>query len=239
MIGLSSFQMLATCTQLHQSKQEPLYYQQHTLEIIQLDEAPPPPPRRLTSLINSSAAGSSSSSYGDDDSFYSSSQNSSSSASSSNIVADEDDGDAESMCSSYCSSDMPPEDSAGSSVPSGPPHSNDYDDSHTTRMARIIAWRDEFSASCTSTEPLHRPPLKRKISEQEPEDSDDDAGSSHSSKRSRSQGRHHHTHTSAANSAYPCPACDSFFSSRQALQHHGCATGANEACRAAVLYAFE
>lgn len=102
--------------------------QQRTVEIIQLVEGPPPPPRRITSVINSSCAGSSSSSY------YSSEYDSSPS-----------EEEAESVCSSYCSSDdfveQPESEEQEASRP---------DETYTIRMKRIMAWRENFSTDMST-----------------------------------------------------------------------------------------
>lgn len=124
--------------------------QQHTVQIIQLVEGPPPPPRRITSVIGDGQASSSSS-------YASSSEYSSSSAS------DEEDNDVEdeeSVCSSYCSSDLPPEHlSSPHWDDSSAPRLDPYSESHSIRMKRILAWRENFSTHLTGTLSGKRAPL--------------------------------------------------------------------------------
>ncbi|KAG5653313.1 hypothetical protein H0H81_001184 [Sphagnurus paluster] len=108
-----------------------LYLRQpHTVQIIQLVEGPPPPPRKITSVINASTSA------------YSSSYSSSSTSS-------EDD---ESLCSSYCSSDLPPEqsDSPLGDQESTALHSELPHETYSTTK-RILAWRENFSAHLSTT----------------------------------------------------------------------------------------
>jgi hypothetical protein len=104
--------------------------QQHTVQIIQLVEGPPPPPRRISSVINDSDASSS---------FYSSEYSESS-------ASDEDE---ESACSSYCSSD---EDLVSPQCnDSSAPVPQSYSETHSIRMKRILAWRENFSTHLTDS----------------------------------------------------------------------------------------
>jgi hypothetical protein len=131
--------------------------QQRTFEIIQLVEGPPPPRRQLSSAISSSEASSStcSTEYKDSDSLSS-------------------DEDCNSVCSSYCSSDEFSEDVQLSQDPEMPT----LDDTYSSRMKRVFAWRETFFQAMNiaapgmcphgiipitflSTSPDH-PPLKRK-----------------------------------------------------------------------------
>jgi len=112
-----------------------LYFRQpYSLQVIQLVEGPPPPPRRITSVINDSSASSSSSSP------YSSEYSDSS-------PSDEDE---ESVCSSYCSSDLSPEQIES-------PQSEDSTAlrestaTYSIRMKRILAWRENFSPHRSTT----------------------------------------------------------------------------------------
>lgn len=117
--------------------------QQHTVQIIQLVEGPPPPPRRITSVIGDGQASSSSS-------YASSSEYSSSSAS--DEEEDDDEEDEESACSSYCSSDLPPEQlSSPHYDDSSAPRSDPFSETHSIRMKRILAWRENFSTHLTDT----------------------------------------------------------------------------------------
>ncbi|THU88076.1 hypothetical protein K435DRAFT_842317 [Dendrothele bispora CBS 962.96] len=190
-------------------------HQQHTVQIIQLVEAPPPPRRVLNN-----------------DSYYSSSSSSDYSESEEDVDEDED-------CSSYCSSE---DDAEAMPSPQQQLHSKPISldassstETYSIRMKRILAWRENFSAhmSATLSEPSLSTSLKRKINI----DDHDDA-MSHSSKRSRSESSH-----SGASSlgALSCPACDASFDTRQDLRQHGreALAGANEACFTAVDYAFE
>ncbi|KAF8074631.1 hypothetical protein FPV67DRAFT_589787 [Lyophyllum atratum] len=188
--------------------------QQHTVQIIQLVEGPPPAPRNITSVINDSYASTSA---------YSSSCSSSSS-------------DEESACSSYCSSDLPPEqtDSPLVDQESGALQPELSTETYSTTK-RILAWRQNFSAhlSATASEVSLSSTLKRKISLEECHDT-----LSRSSKRSRSQASQGCASVISLG-AHSCPACDASFTTRQSLRQHGRHAKANEACCVAVEYAFE
>ena len=90
--------------------------------VIQLVEVASPPPRRISSVINSSSAAPSSSS--------------SSSSFSQEQQEEEDAGEEESVGSSYCSSDMPPDEI---DVPFSPRHM----DTLSGRMKRVLLWREQ------------------------------------------------------------------------------------------------
>ncbi|EKM82216.1 hypothetical protein AGABI1DRAFT_55411 [Agaricus bisporus var. burnettii JB137-S8] len=173
--------------------------QQHTVQIIQLVEAPAPPQRNLGSAIDSSYC--SSSSYSE----------------SSSLASEEEE---EVVCESYCSSD----DEEVQDTRSCPP------DTYSLRMKRILSWRENFSAhlSATLSEPTLPSSLKRKLSL-------DDDTASQTSKRSRSQG----PSSVSSLGLHSCPACDATFDTEQSLREHGKDDTANEACSAAVEYAFE
>ncbi|KAI0342956.1 hypothetical protein BDW22DRAFT_1428412 [Trametopsis cervina] len=159
---------------------------------------------------------------------------SSSVASSSSYSASCDSEASESEpCSSYCSSD---EESLEES-----PHGC-YDDTYSTRLTRVLAWRDGFGkamgvafAPGDSTS-AHSPPfLKRRI------ENDDDA-MSQSSKRSRSStGAHPNAKALARRrlSSHCCSACDSDFATPQGLQEHAQHSKLGDACRVAVEYGLE
>ncbi|KAF8159915.1 hypothetical protein B0H34DRAFT_797114 [Crassisporium funariophilum] len=196
-----------------------LYLRQpHT--VIQLIEVSSPPPRRIASVINSSSAASSS---------YSSS------SSSSSFDEEDQEQDEESVCSSYCSSDLSPEElDAPSSVTTA-----SSSDSFSLRMKRILLWR-EHSPHLTSDSSS----LKRKLEEIDEVVVDNDDNVSRTSKRSRSHGS---TRSSSSDRSmislefgmHSCPACDAFFPTRQELRQHGRDAQTNEACCVAVEYAFE
>lgn len=105
--------------------------QPNTLQIIELVECAAPPPRA--------------------DAY-------SSETSSSSDYPDSDD-DSEEICSSYCSSDAPPEelDVADSAALSPSP------DTYNLRMKRILAWRENFcpamSAALDGKHPFHPSPM--------------------------------------------------------------------------------
>jgi hypothetical protein len=125
--------MLAGCSHgSNDAKPPPLFFQ-HSLQIIQLVEGQPPPPRRITTIIGSSTSGSPS---------YSSSTPYSDSES--------DDGDTESICSSYCSSSVPP-DRLELPLEHDPHHDAPPDESYSARMKRIFAWRNHFSTGLGSS----------------------------------------------------------------------------------------
>lgn len=109
-----------------------LYYRQpHTVQIIQLVECDAPPPR-LGSPINDSSASSSSS---NDDS-----------------STDSLEDDEESACSSYCSSDLPPEETdAAESELKQTYRAEASTETYSIRMKRILAWRENFSAQLSAT----------------------------------------------------------------------------------------
>ncbi|KAG6831784.1 hypothetical protein H0H87_003909 [Tephrocybe sp. NHM501043] len=206
--------------------------QQHTVQIIQLVEGPPPPPRNISSVIDDTSSA-----------YYSSSSSS----------ADDDDDDEESVCSSYCSSDIPPEQS---DAPQAEETSDSLELSHETfsTTKRILAWRENFSAHLSATASgkfifhCFQPPisqwgiaevslsssLKRKISLEE----GNDDTMSRSSKRSRSQASQGDSSVFSLG-IHSCPACDASFMTRQSLRQHGHDAKANEACCVAVEYAFE
>ncbi|KIM38300.1 hypothetical protein M413DRAFT_30153 [Hebeloma cylindrosporum] len=207
-------------------------YQPHT--VIQLVEVSPPPPRRISSVINSSSAASSS---------YSSSSSSASSASEGDDIEDQEE-EQESACSSYCSSDFPPEAaldaSASTPITQNPLASvpQSQSDSFSRRMKRILVWRelsDSPSSSSSSS-------VKRKLEDIEEPIMDADTVS-HASKRSRSQASSISSHSisSAELNMHPCPACDASFPTLQGLRQHGQrgSSQSNEACCVAVEYAFE
>lgn len=106
--------------------------QPHTIQIIQLVEAPPPP-RRISSVIQSTSAGSSS-------------------ASASSCPSTSD---SEEDCSSYCSSVVTPDNSSHDREPV--PWT---DDTYNTRMKRVHAWRDGFVKATSLLAPTS--PMKRK-----------------------------------------------------------------------------
>ncbi|KAI9573891.1 hypothetical protein HD554DRAFT_2053654 [Boletus coccyginus] len=134
------------------------------------------------------------------------------------------DDDDPSSCSSYCSSIVTPDESSHTRQPV--PWT---DDTYSTRMKRVHAWRDAFlKATCTVPEP-QTPSLKRKSN---PHQTDDDAVS-HTSKRSRDG------HSISRLTGHPCPACDTLFPSLSSLQKHGRAKNIHEACRVAVEYDLE
>ncbi|KAF9459290.1 hypothetical protein BDZ94DRAFT_1171952 [Collybia nuda] len=217
--------------------------QQHTVQIIQLVECDPPPPRRITSVIGEGQASSSSS--------YASSSEYSESSTSDEGDDDDDNNnnnnnnneggeDEEAACSSYCSSDVPPQPLPSPSpqfydMSNSPPRPDPYADTHLIRMKRILAWRENFSTHLTDTlsEPSLSSSLKRKM---DLEDNDDMM--SHTSKRSRSQASQADASVRVLG-VHACPACDAFFSTRQSLLQHGRDAKANEACSVAVEYAFE
>lgn len=181
--------------------------QQRTFEIIQLVEGPPPPRRQISSAISSSEASSStcSTEYEDSDSLSS-------------------DEDYDSVCSSYCSSDEFSEDVHLGEDPEMPT----LDDTYSSRMKRVFAWRESFFQAMNITAPDH-PPLKRK-GDDHPEPNDQFVP-----KRLRSDdGERDCTVTS-----HSCPACDTSFPTRESLLLHGRAVGASEACCVAVEYNLE
>ncbi|KAG5341543.1 hypothetical protein E4T56_gene3190 [Termitomyces sp. T112] len=218
---LVPFSLSASDAQSHTSvdnkypSQHLLLRQPYTVQIIQLVEGPPPPPR----IKISSAIGDTSSEH-----YYSSSYSSS---------AEDNNADNESACSSYCSSDIPPEQS-GSQLEK-PSNSLELSRETFSVTKRILAWRENFSAhmSATASEVSLPSTLKRKIRL-----AHDDDIMSRSSKRSRSQ-------TSQGDASvlslgvHSCPACDASFTTLQSLRQHGHDARANEACCVAVEYAFE
>ncbi|KAH0836494.1 hypothetical protein J3R83DRAFT_8130 [Lanmaoa asiatica] len=115
--------------------------QPHTIQIIQLVEAPPPP-RRISSVIQSTSAGSSS-------------------ASSYPSTSDSEEED----CSSYCSSIVTPDESS---------HDRDpipwTDDTYSTRMKRVHAWRDGFVKATYPLAEARTSPLKRKSNPHQDDD---------------------------------------------------------------------
>ncbi|KAG6902496.1 hypothetical protein C0995_016073 [Termitomyces sp. Mi166 len=188
-----------------------LLRQPYTVQIIQLVEGPPPPPRnKISSAIE------------DTSDYYSSSYSSS---------AEDDDDDNESACSSYCSSDISPEQSEFSM--DEPPDSLELSHETFSTTKRILAWRENFSAhmSATASEVSLPSTLKRKIS-LEPDTM------SRSSKRSRSQASQGDASVLSLG-MHSCPACDASFMTLQSLRQHGHDAKANEACSVAVEYAFE
>jgi len=193
-----------------------LYYQQHTLQIIQLVEGQPPPPRRIGSIAPS-------------DSFASSSSCSDYDSES------ESESDEESIQSSYCSSDDRPMHQPWSEHPTPYPVPIP-DDTYSYRMKRVFDWRDhsssdsDTSSSASSSYDLSRSsaPIRRLVG-----DAMDDDAMSHTSRHSRRP-----IHKRPSLPAYSCPACDASFPSRQSLKQHGLSAQV-EACHAAVEYAFE
>ncbi|KAF8141875.1 hypothetical protein EV363DRAFT_1248891, partial [Boletus edulis] len=207
----SSLVHMLDCDPLKQNPGHLYLCQPHTIQIIQLVEATPPP-RCISSAICSSSTGSSSTSS------YPSTSDS-----------DED-------CTSYCSSIVTPDDSSHTHEPI--PWT---DDTYSTRMKRVHAWRDAFvkatcTLSCASTSPSslpdrRSPSLKRKTN---PHQTDDDTVS-RTSKRSRSRDGH----SISRLNGHPCPACDTLFPSLSTLRKHGSNSNISEACRVAVKYNFE
>ncbi|KAF7983679.1 hypothetical protein HWV62_19585 [Athelia sp. TMB] len=213
---------IAIDTQLADAKAAPTHlfvHQRHTVEIIQLTEVPAPAPSRFpASPVDSSSAASSSS--------YCTTETESAFPTE----------DAESLCSSYCSSDEP---EASSPHPSHPAESFDI------RATRVLAWRTKSASDMAhGTPPSLCPPIpthpssdldlsspsKRKAADDRAPDDDDDVVPCVSlPKRPRS----------LALGPALCTACDAAFPSRPALRAHGAAPGAHEACRAAVAYDFE
>ncbi|KAM6496669.1 hypothetical protein JOM56_007142 [Amanita muscaria] len=183
-----------------------VYYKQpYSLQIIQLVECSAPPPRQILSAPSDgiSAASSSSSSYD-----------------SSECTSEEDE-----ICSSYCSSDLPPEEFEDPIVDV---HNSPAPEIGDVRMKRVLAWRENFS-SAMSAALFDSAPLKRKF----PGDHDEDDTMSRSSKRSRLSDE-------SSIREHSCPACDASFPTRQSLRQHGLdAAKSNEACSVAVEYAFE
>ncbi|KXN83959.1 hypothetical protein AN958_00603 [Leucoagaricus sp. SymC.cos] len=155
--------------------------------------------------------------------FDSSSSYVSSSAYSESWESDEDDQqeEQEEVCESYCSSEEEEIQDQHTST----------SDTYSLRMKRILAWRENFSAhlSATLSEPTLPSSLKRKLS------LDDDDIASQSSKRSRSVA----PSSVSSLGLHSCPACDASFDTEQSLRQHGTDATANEACSAAVEYAFE
>jgi hypothetical protein len=117
--------MLPVHTPSNEKPAPHIYYQQHTLQIIQLVEGQPPPPRRMGSIAPSDSSASSSSSSSEFDS--------------------ESDSDDESIQSSYCSSDDRPMHQPWSEQPPPYPFSIP-DDTYSYRMKRVFAWRDNSSS---------------------------------------------------------------------------------------------
>jgi hypothetical protein len=151
---------------------------------------------------------------------------------------EEEEEEEEELCSSYCSSDLPPEvlECPESEAFVKPPFSPESDD---IRMKRILAWRENFSAamSATFSDSITTTSLKRKFPGDFP-DEDDDEIMSHSSKRSRMSDDESSSVSSFGE--HSCPACDVTFPTRQSLRQHGLdAAKSNEACSVAVEYAFE
>lgn len=208
----------------------PLYYKHpYSLQIIQLVECSAPPPRHLSShsaLYSSPAPSSSSSDY----------------SSNQHELADDQPDDDEEICSSYCSSDVPPEQLQSTHQdPSTPYSPSSLPDTYDLRMKRILAWRENFSAAMSAafSDSTLSNSLKRKFHDDRDGDGDDyDDSMSHSSKRSRTSDSS--TSMSSSFGEHSCPACDATFSSRQSLRQHGLdAAKENEACSFAVEYAFE
>ncbi|EDR05251.1 uncharacterized protein LACBIDRAFT_303561 [Laccaria bicolor S238N-H82] len=192
--------------------------QQHTVQVIELVEGPPPPPRRITSVINDSSVAASSSC-----------DDSSSEDSASQLSTEEP------SCSSYCSSDIPPE-HLESSQSHEQTRAESSTETYSVRMKRILAWRENFSSSigATFSEPHLPSSLKRKLAC----DEEDDDNVSHTSKRSRSQASQGAA-SAVSLGMHSCPACDASFFTQQSLRQHGLDAKANEACSVAVEYAFE
>lgn len=111
-----------------------LYYRQpHTVQIIQLVECDAPPPRLGSPINDSSASSSSSNDYSSDDS-------------------ESLEDDEESACSSYCSSDLPPEETdAAESEHKQAYRAEASTETYSIRMKRILAWRENFSAQLSAT----------------------------------------------------------------------------------------
>ncbi|PPQ65195.1 hypothetical protein CVT24_011379 [Panaeolus cyanescens] len=192
--------------------------QPHT--VIQLVEVAPPPPRRISSVINSSSAGSSS--YSSTASSYDEEED------------DEEEEEEEEVCESYCSSDDEMDVCEGGACTSSPA-SNSHSDSFSSKMKRILVWR-ELSDAPLAVLFFH---LTLKLTS-----SALLLQSSHSSKRSRSQASSHSVSSMRSISSselqmHSCPACDAFFPTEQSLRQHGRDAQVNEACFVAVEYAFE
>ncbi|TFK20241.1 hypothetical protein FA15DRAFT_682633 [Coprinopsis marcescibilis] len=186
--------------------------QPYSLQIIQLVEEPAPPPRKLSA--GSSIASDSASSYWSSDC-------------SESAMEDEDE-EEEQSCSSYCSSDLAPEQPPTERVQSST-------DTYSLRLKRILAWREDFYAHADALlSESSLPSLKRKFQV------DEDDNVSHSSKRSRSQASSQGESSVSSLGMHSCPACDAFFDTQQSLRQHGLdAKANNEACSAAVEYEFE
>ena len=195
------------------------YREQHTVQIIELVECSAPPPRNIASVINDSAY---SSSYSSDYSSEGSDE-------------DSEDSEDEEAATSYCSSDLPPEHpdapSAGDDVS---PRIELASECYSS-IKRILAWRENFSNDFSAAFETSSPPsLKRKMALD-----DDDDSTSHTSKRSRRSQASQGNASIISLDTHPCPACDASFATRQDLRQHGRHAQANEACSAAVEYAFE
>jgi len=208
--------MASIALDIDHPKVNPAHLYLRTVQIIQLVEGPPPP-RRITSTID----------------------NTSSSSSDCESSSSSSDSDSASLCSSYCSSDLPPEHL--SSETSQALHSADAngsdDETFSVRMKRILAWRENF-ASTMGTTTCSGNDLSLALKRKSDEHGNDDAHS-HSSKRSRSQKSSQAGLCGTTLDAHSCPACDAFFPSRQRLRQHGLDAGSNGACSVAVEYAFE
>ncbi|KAH9939147.1 hypothetical protein B0H21DRAFT_757325 [Amylocystis lapponica] len=138
----------------------------------------------------------------------------------------------ESAISSYCSSDA---EDCCVSVP---------DDTYTTRLKRVLAWRENHAKATglpldSSSSLPHAP--KRKSDSDDLHLGDDTDAASHTSKRSR-RSEPARTRTAWPQrrlSAHSCPACDAPFATPQSLQAHGQESPFSDACREAVEYGFE
>jgi len=184
--------------------------QQHAVEIIQLIEVPAPSRRFPSSPIDSSSSSSCYSSESESESEY------------------PPDEEAESIGSSYCSSDTPEQMDSEEEEISNPDETSDI------RVTRVHTWRANFAKDMGLTpDTLPMNPPKRKAPD---EYEIDEETESQPSKRSSWS---HPTHGVPALATHICAACDAFFPTRQNLQQHGQARQANDACRIAVEYNFE
>ncbi|KAF8653530.1 hypothetical protein AX16_003914 [Volvariella volvacea WC 439] len=207
------------------------HQQPYTVQVIELVECPHPPPRDISPPATSS--------------YYSSSYTSSSCGS------DSEECDEESICESYCSSveqDHHSCDDDSSSLAS----QTSMDSAFSATMKSILVWRERAMCIGSSTAPHDAPrpssPLKRKLSSEHYSSDDDSDGDDDTAfrKRSRSQGPDEEMVVDAARSKddsgshiWACSACDAAFSAADDLKRHGEGEQVNEACAAAVQYAFE
>jgi hypothetical protein len=235
------------------------YRQPHSIQIIKLDECAPPPPRDIMSYYSSSC--------------------------SSSYTSEDDESEDDEDCSSYCSSDLPPENPESSSENDASMSGTDGSKLPTemySTVQRILAWRENFSTGLdarTSTFPSkgknikltsfffhqNHPPYHRHGRENPSLQTLmtmilyvaqrfrsnfssltlNHLQMSHTSKRSRSHLPSEDTNdsdmkclptTAATVIDAHCSACDASFPTTQSFREHA---SINEACGAAVEYAFE